>query len=105
MKINELVADVKELLDEKGFAYDKSQFWEKVALAHTEISELADVVKKKGMKDIEAQIDIEHEVADIIIRTVNFALMFDFDLEQAIQRVMDKNWKRPTKYNTVDEVK
>jgi NTP pyrophosphatase (non-canonical NTP hydrolase) len=100
MKINDLVLEVKYLLDSKGFAYDRSTFWEKATLAHTEISELADVIKKKGY---EAQEEIEAEVADIIIRTINFALMFDFDLENAIRNKMNKNWDRPFRYNTTQE--
>ncbi|MDQ0976669.1 NTP pyrophosphatase (non-canonical NTP hydrolase) [Neobacillus niacini] len=102
MTIKELQSQVKQLLDEKGFAYDKSTFYEKASLAHTEISELVDVIKKQGMNE-NSQEDIEAEVADIIIRTMNFALMFDFDLDTAIQKKMDKNFKRPFKYNTYEE--
>lgn len=102
MGINELALEVKKLLDAKGFAYDKSTFWEKCTLAHTEISELADVIKKQGY---EARQEIQDEVADIIIRTMNFALMFDIDLEEAIRNKMDRNWNRPFRYNTVQENK
>ncbi len=100
MGINELKEDVQNLLDEKGFKYGKDSFWEKATLAHTEISELADVIKKKGY---EAQEEIEAEFADIIIRAMNFALMFDIDAEQAIKKKMTYNHKRPYMYNTVDE--
>jgi NTP pyrophosphatase (non-canonical NTP hydrolase) len=100
LRIAELQTEVKQLLDEKGFAYDKSTFWEKVALAHTEISELADAVKKKGFS---CQEDIEAEFADIIIRTMNFALMFEFDAEKAIANKMAKNFERPYKFNTYSE--
>jgi NTP pyrophosphatase (non-canonical NTP hydrolase) len=102
MTIQQLQAEVKELLDSKGFAYGQDTFYEKASLAHTEISELVDVIKKQGYT---AQEDIEAEVADIIIRTVNFALMFDFDLELAIRKKMAKNWKRPYRYNTISEEK
>ena len=100
MEINGLVEQVRTLLDQKGFEYGKDTFWEKATLAHTEISELADVIKKKGY---EAEDEIESEVADIIIRTINFALMFDFELEKAIQKKMDYNFTRPVKYNTHEQ--
>jgi NTP pyrophosphatase (non-canonical NTP hydrolase) len=102
MELNKLVKDVKRLLDEKGFPYDQSTFYEKVALLHTEVSELTDVIKKKGYG---AQEEIEEEIADIFLRAMNFALMFDFDLEEAIARKMMKNWQRPFKYNTFEEEK
>ncbi|NER40304.1 hypothetical protein G3M54_01330 [Bacillus megaterium NBRC 15308 = ATCC 14581] len=47
MRLAELQAEIKQLLDEKGFEYGKDTFWEKVTLAHTELSELADAVKRK----------------------------------------------------------
>jgi len=99
MQIQTLQREVKNLLDSKGFKYEKdlATFYEKASLAHTEISELVDVVKKKGL---DAQEEIQEEVVDIIIRTINFAIMFDFSLEEAIQKKMDKNWKRPFRYNT-----
>lgn len=100
MRVAELQAEIKQLLDEKGFEYGKDTFWEKVTLAHTELSELADAVKKKGFS---CQEDIEAEFADIIIRTMNFALMFDFDAEKAIAAKMAKNFKRPFKFNTYEE--
>ena len=97
MEVKQLQAEIKELLDSKGFAYGKDSFYEKASLAHTEISELVDVIKKKGH---DAQEDIEAEFADIIIRTMNFALMYGFDAETAIRKKMDANWKRPYRYNT-----
>jgi NTP pyrophosphatase (non-canonical NTP hydrolase) len=102
MELNQLRDEVKRLLDEKGFAYDESTFWEKATLLHTEVSELADVIKKQGY---EAKEDIEGEVADIIIRTMNFALMFDLDVEALVRKKMDYNFKRPFKYNTHEEEK
>lgn len=100
MRLAELQADIKKLLDEKGFEYGQETFWEKVALAHTEISELADAVKKKGFS---CQEDIEAEFADIIIRAMNFPLMFNFDAEKAIADKMEKNFNRPFQYNTFKE--
>jgi NTP pyrophosphatase (non-canonical NTP hydrolase) len=97
LHIRELQADVTKLLEEKGFGYSIDTFWEKVTLAHTELSELADHVKKNGFGDKEA---IGSEIADVMIRTMNFGAMFDINIEEAIQKKMDKNFKRPHMYNT-----
>jgi NTP pyrophosphatase (non-canonical NTP hydrolase) len=97
LHIRELQDEVKQLLEEKGFGYSTDTFWEKVALAHTELSELADVVKKQGFDNRES---IADEVADVIIRTMNFGAMFDIDIENAIMKKMSKNFKRPHMYNT-----
>lgn len=100
MKISELQRDVQQLLEQKGFGYGRDTFWEKVALLHTEVSELADVVKKQGF---EAKDKIAEEVADIIIRAMNFGPMFGIDIEKAVQEKMDYNFKRPYKYNTYQQ--
>ncbi|SFJ78307.1 MazG nucleotide pyrophosphohydrolase domain-containing protein [Thermoflavimicrobium dichotomicum] len=99
LRIKELQEQVKQLLDEKGFRYDKGVFWEKIALTHTEISELADVIKKQGY---DAREKIAEEIADIIIRAMNFGLMFDIDVEEAIKKKMEFNFTRPRKYNTYE---
>ena len=99
MQIKELQDEVTELLEDKGFGTGTDTFWEKTALVHTEVSELADVVKKQGY---DAKMYIADEVADIIIRTMNYGVMFDIDIEKAIEMKMFKNWHRGYKYNTVE---
>lgn len=100
MRIKELQELTKKLLEEKGFPYSPDIFWQKIALTHTEVSELADVVKKKGFG---AKEEIAEEIADIIIRTMNFGLMFDIDVEEAIKKKMAYNFTRPRLYNTFEE--
>lgn len=99
MEIHELQAEVKELLQTKGFNVKPENFWEVISLIHTEVSEVADEVKKNGFTRPEA---ISEEVADIIIRTMNLAVMFNFDAGDAIRKKMNKNWKRPYKYGTFE---
>lgn len=99
MEIHELQAEVKELLQTKGFNVKPENFWEVISLIHTEVSEVADEVKKNGFTRPEA---ISEEVADIIIRTMNLAVMFNFDVGDAIRKKMNKNWKRPYKYGTFE---
>jgi len=70
MKISQIQKDIKLLLEEKGFANGKDKFSVKVVLLHTEISELADAIKKGRTEDF------GQELADIIIRLLNMPLMF-----------------------------
>lgn len=100
MKISELQKEVQQLLRQKGFSYSPDTFWEKIALLHTEVSELADVVKKKGFG---AKKEIAEEIADIFIRAMNFGLMFDIDVEQAIRDKMAYNFTRPYQYGIYKE--
>ena len=57
----------KELLTEKGFTLTIDDRVEKTVLLNTEISELADAVKKGLGRDAEGA-----EIADIVIRATNF---------------------------------
>ena len=70
MKIQLLQSKIDELLLEKGFPNGKDKFNVKVVLLHTEVSELADAIKK-GREE-----DFGPELADIIIRLLNMPLMF-----------------------------
>jgi NTP pyrophosphatase (non-canonical NTP hydrolase) len=101
MHIGQLQNEVENLLKVKGFECTTDSFWEKVALCHTEVSELADLVKKQGINADKAEIGAE--VADIIIRAMNFGIMFNIDIESAIDFKMQANFKRPYKYNTYQE--
>jgi NTP pyrophosphatase (non-canonical NTP hydrolase) len=96
--IGQLQNEVEKLLKEKGFDCTTDSFWEKVALNHTEISELADLIKKEGINADKAKIG--GEIADIIIRAMNFGIMFNIDVESAIEFKMKANFNRPYKYNT-----
>lgn len=67
-------AITKKLLNKKGFPINNSNelIQERIALLHSEVSELVDA-EKKG-KDIKEKQD---ELADIIIRLMNIPLMFE----------------------------
>jgi hypothetical protein len=60
------VGSVKHLIESKGFSLDIEDYNEKVALLHTEVSELIDAYKKGKGDDAEGE-----EIADILIRLMN----------------------------------
>ena len=64
-----------------------------IALIHSEISELLEAVRK-GDRDNEAE-----ELADTLIRMLDYAGGFGIDLGQAFTRKMFENLNRPFKHN------
>lgn len=93
MKIGQLQKDIQALMEEKGFANGKDRFIVKVVLLHTEISELADAIKKGRT------VDYGQEMADIIIRLLNMPLMFpewgDIWKETTFQSIPEVRFKEP----------
>lgn len=71
------VERTKVLLDSKGFSCEPREIAKKIVLIHTEMSELADAVKK-GL-DTEPE-----EVADIAIRIFNLPLVFEKEYNSMI---------------------
>jgi len=94
--LNDYMAQVRELIDAKGFSSDKEQIWQMLALIHSEISEAADAYKKGRSYD-----EVGTELADAIIRILHLCSALDVDIEALYQAKMAKNWQRPYRYNLV----
>lgn len=102
--INELVHDVKQLLIEKGFyeSIQNKDVYRLVALLHTEVSEYTQLVKRHGL-DEEHKLERAEEIADIIIRAINLAILEEINLAEVIAWKMKKNFNRPYKYGVVKD--
>ncbi len=94
--LNDYMAQVRELIDAKGFSSDQEQIWQMLALIHSEISEAADAYKKGRSYD-----EVGTELADAIIRILHLCSALDVDIEALYQAKMAKNWQRPYRYNIV----
>ena len=94
--LNDYVRLVRALCDAKGFSSDPDQFWQMLALIHTEVSEATDAYKKG--EPLEA---VGEELIDAIIRIFHMLSAMGVDAEALFQAKMAKNWARPYRYNTV----
>lgn len=69
----------------------------KVALMHSELSEAAEAIRKPDMKDhhLPKENPLGVELADAVIRIMDFCAEFDLDLEGLIIKKMNYNADRP----------
>src|SRR5438309_526984 len=89
MTNDEVVASAMKLTKAKGFGTipDEINVGEKLALIHSEVSEVLQAYRKnKGA--------VESELADIIIRVAHLAGVLGADLEGAITKKFAENDKR-----------
>ena len=78
---------------------------------HGEVSEAYEIVKRRGNRDegkpaLESALsrfDFGHELADIMIRTMDIADLAGIDLEEAVIQKLHLNAERPHKYGTSQE--
>jgi NTP pyrophosphatase (non-canonical NTP hydrolase) len=82
--------------EKKGFVFKdrKREFWQLIALMHSEISELAEEMYEHGEFTEQGEI----ELADLIIRALDVAYRWDIDIEARIIEKMKKNKERPQKH-------
>lgn len=92
-------------MEEKGFhdgrtGNGRDDTLVRLCLIHTEVSEAADVVKKKGITTPAALEEFGYELADIAIRLCDLAECTGVGLAGFIEAKMRRNMARPHKYGT-----
>lgn len=94
--LNPLMQEVRTLADRKGFGSSEARIWEMLALIHSEVSEAADAYKKG-----EPMERVGEELTDALIRILHLMSALDLDADALFRQVMERNWQRPARYNTV----
>lgn len=91
--MNELVKQAHDYAVDKGFWYDygndAKSLIVKLALISTEVSEAIEDVRTAN------RTHLGEELADIAIRLADFAGALDIDLDDEINKKMEKNLGRP----------
>lgn len=95
-RLNPLVQEVRALADSKGFGSSEARIWEMLALIHSEVSEATDAYKKG-----ESMERVGEELTDALIRILHLMSALGMDADALYRRVMDRNWQRPFRANTV----
>jgi len=91
-----MMAEIRTLIDNKGFSSDEDRIWELFALLHAEVSEAVDAYRRGRTYD-----EVGEELTDSLIRLLHLMSVIGQDPDKNYRRVMDANQMRPSRWNTV----
>jgi NTP pyrophosphatase (non-canonical NTP hydrolase) len=97
--INELAADINKGNRARGFWDGERNKGEMIALIHSELSEALEGLRKDNTSDkLPLHTAEEEEMADAVIRILDYAAGFGLNIGQAIASKLEYNANRPYKH-------
>ena|SRR6266702_2979496 len=94
--LSEMMAEIRALIDDKGFSSDEDRIWELFALLHAEISEAVDAYRRGYSYE-----EVGQELTDSLVRLLHLMSVIGQDPDKHYRSIMESNQLRPPRWNTV----
>jgi len=99
--LNDLAAEVHAVARSKGFWKADRNKYELIALMHAELSEAIEALREGNLEQWDDKGKPEGcvvELADALLRILDFAAAYDLDIERAVRTKMEYNKSRPYRH-------
>jgi len=106
MELKDIQKKILDMAKEKGWGTKPEEiiFAEKIALLHSEVSETLEAYRHSNMAGSDG---VAEELADVMMRTLQLAGIYNIDLEQEIEKKLiedsTRDWSQDQLYKDRDK--